>query len=250
MTRYGGAVIVAVLVACGGARAEGDKDVGAVLDKGIKALGGEEKLKGLTAAAWKTKGKIYLGGEANEFSGRTTVKGLDHVRQEFEGEFGGNKVQGVTVLAGDKGWRKFGDMKMEMDKDAVANEKRTVYLQMVPMTLLPLKGKGFKVRTAPEEKVGGKPAAALRVTAPDGKEFTLFLDKESGLPVRQVAKVLDFMGTEFTQETTYGGYKDFGGIKKATKVEAKRDGERFIEQEVTEFKALQGAAPKTFAEPE
>ena len=36
----------------------------------------------------------------------------------------------------------------------------------------------------------GKPAAALKVTGPDGKDFTLYFDKESGLPVRMVAKVI------------------------------------------------------------
>ena len=52
----------------------------------------------------------------------------DHFRQEFEGEFNNNKVKGVTVLSGDKDWRKFGDMGMELDKDGVANQKRgTVY---------------------------------------------------------------------------------------------------------------------------
>jgi hypothetical protein len=40
-----------------------------------------------------------------------------------------------------------------------------------------------------------------------------------------------------------------GGIKKATKVSAKRDGENFIDQEITEFKPLDKVDPKTFTEP-
>ena len=75
-----------------------------------------------------------------------TVQGLDHFRSEFEGEFSGNKVKGVTVLNGDKGWRKFGDMVMELDNDAVANEKRTVYLMVVPTTLVPLKPRASRSR--------------------------------------------------------------------------------------------------------
>ena len=83
----------------------------------------------------------------------------------------------------------------------------------------------------------------------DGKDFTLYFDKETGLPVKQVAQVRGFMGDEFTQETTFADYKDFGGIKKATKIESKRDGQRFIEQEVTEFKTLDKVDPATFEEP-
>ena len=50
-------------------------------------------------------------------------------------------------------------------------------------------------------------------------------------------------------ETTFGDYKDFGGIKKATKIEVKRDGEPFQKMEVTEFKVLDKVDPETFTEP-
>jgi hypothetical protein len=232
----------------GPARAD-DKDVTAVLDKAIKALGGEEQLSKIKAVSSKSKGKITIGGNDNEFTSQATVQGLDHLRQEFEGEFGGNKIKGVTVLAGDKGWRRFGDMGMELDKDALATEKRNVYLLMTPVTIVPLKGNGFRVASAGEEKVGDKPAVVVKVTAPDGKDFKLYFDKESGLPVRVVAKVMGFMGDEATQETTVSDYKDFQGIKKATKIEIKRDGEKFLEQEITDFKVLDSVDPKTFEEP-
>jgi hypothetical protein len=177
------------------------------------------------------------------------MQGLDHLRSEFEGEFGGMKVKGITVLAGDKGWRKFGDMDQDMDQDAVANEKRSLYLQVVPITLVPLKGPSFKVQALGEEKVAGKPAVGLKVTGPDGKDFKLYFDKETGLPAKLVAKVVGFMGEEFMQETTYGNYKDFDGIRRATRILSKRDGMPFIEQEVTDFRALQKVDPKTFAQP-
>jgi hypothetical protein len=250
MKRLVGCALLAALVfgLAGPVRGD-DKEAQAVLDKAIKALGGADKLGSLQAFTWKSKGKISFGGNDNEFTSTSTAEGLDHFRSEFEGDFGGNKVQGVTVLAGDKGWRKFGDMSMELDKDGVANEKRNLYLQLVPATLVPLKGKGFKVESAAAEKVGNKPAAVLKVTGPDGKDFKLYFDQESGLPVRLVAKVIGFMGEEFTQDTTYAGYKDFGGVKKATKVESKRDGEKFLEGEITDFKPVDKVDPKTFTEP-
>jgi hypothetical protein len=230
-------------------RAADDKDAKAVLDKGIKALGGEEKLGKVKAYTAKAKGKITLGDTDNEFTSETTVQGVDHFRNEFEGEFGGNKVKGLIILAGDKGCWQFGDDKMDMDKDALANEKRNAYLQAVPVTLLPLKDKAFKIESAKEDKVDGKPADALKVTGPDGKDFTLYFDKESGLPVKLVAKVVGFMGDEATQETTYSDYKELGGIKKATKIQTKRGGEKFLEQQISDFKVLDKVDAKTFTEP-
>jgi len=231
------------------ARADADKGTGAVIDKAIKALGGEEKLGSVKGATWKAKGTITIGGDDNKFTSQTTVQGHDRFRSEFEGEIMGNKISGLTILDGDKGWRKFNDMVSEFDKDAVANEKRTVYLQLIPATILPLKGKNFKVESAGEEKIDDKPAVALKVTGPEGKDFKLYFDKETGLPIKLVAKVVGFQGDEATQETTYGNYKDFDGIKKATKIDIKRSGEKFMSQEVTEFKVLNDVDAKTFAEP-
>ena len=215
------------------ARAD-DKDAKAILDKAISALGGAEKLGKVTAFSWKSKGTITFNGNENEFTGQVTIKGLDQYRREF----GNDQFSAVVVVDGNKGWRKFGDNASELEGDALANEKRTVYLNVIPITLVPLNGNGFKVEAAGEEKVADKPAVVLKVTGPDGKDFKLYFDKESGLPVKLVAKVLSFQGDEYTSETTYADYKDFDGIKKATKLEIKRDGEPFQTWEVTEFKVL------------
>ena len=136
----------------------------------------------------------------------------------FEGEFNGNQFKAITVVNGDKGWRKFADNLMEMEADGLAGEKRNFYLMVTSLTLVPLTGTGFKIESAPEEKVGDKAAAGLKVTGPDGKDFKLYFDKETGLPVKQVARVLGFMGDEFTQERHFSQYKDFNGIKRPTKI--------------------------------
>jgi hypothetical protein len=251
MKRFLSAALAIAFVFCSAtlARAD-DKDPTAILDKAIKSLGGEEKLKKVDAISVKSKLTMTFNGNTNDLVSHATVQGLDHYRGEIEGEFGGNPFKGVTVINGDKGWRKFGENNMDLDEDALANEKRRVYLQIIPSLLMPLKGKGFKLEGVAEEKVGDKPAAGIKATGPDGKDFTLYFDKESGLPVKLVAKVVGFQGDEYTQETTYKDYKDFEGIKKATKAESKRDGETFIKSELTEFKILDKVDPKTFSEPD
>jgi hypothetical protein len=251
MKRFLGAVLTLLLLSSpiSPVRAD-DKDPTAILDKAIKAAGGEAKLKKAEAITWKGKGTISFGGNDNEVKLQVTSQGLDHHRREVEGDFGGEPRKFVIVLSGDKGWRKFGDDPMEMDDDGVSNEKRSIYLEIVVTTLVPLKGKGFKLEAAPEEKVDGKAAAAIKVTGPDKKDFTILFDKESGLPVKMVAKVAGFDGNEYIQDTILKDYKDFDGIKKATKVENKRDGEDFIKVEISEFKVLDKVDPKTFAQPD
>jgi outer membrane lipoprotein-sorting protein len=252
MTRFIGAVLALAFVLGLGTfgRAADATDTNAILNKAIKALGGEEKLSKIKAASWKTKGTITFGGNDNEVATESTLQRPDHCRREFEGDFGGNKLKGVFILAGDKGWRKFGDNLTELDKNGVANEKQTVYLTVIPIIVLPLKSKDFKIAAAPEENVDGKPAVGIKATAPDGKDFTIYFDKDTGLPARIVAKVAGFMGDEYTQETTFGDYREMAGIKKATKIQVKRDGEKFQDFQVTEFKILDKVDPKLFTEPQ
>jgi hypothetical protein len=226
------------------ARAD-DKDATAILDKAIKALGGEEKLKKASVHTWKAKGKLHFGGEERDVESQVTANGLDHFRREFTLP----QFTGLVVIDGDNGWRKGRNGIAKLEADALAIEKRTAYLQIIPITLMPLKENGFKLEAAGEEKVGDKPAVILKVTAPDGKDFTLSFDKESGLPVKQVATITFPAGQEFTIETTFLDYKDMGGIKKATRTDVKRNGEPSQEMEITEFKVLDKVEPDTFAEP-
>lgn len=221
----------------------------AVVDKAIQAMGGEAKLAAVKAVNEKSKGKISIGGNDSEFTAEATVEGLNHSRRTFEGEFGGNKIKGVTVIAGDKGWRVFNDMSQELDEDALKNEKRNHYLSAVANNPLLLKGKGFKLEACTDEKCEGKPAACVKVVGPDGKDFKLFFSKETGLPIKEVAKVVNFQGEDQQLEATFSNYKDFDGLKVATKNEAKHDGEKFLEAEVVSFKVLDKVDPKTFTEP-
>jgi hypothetical protein len=250
MKRFMSAILTAALaVSVGGLALGDDSDSKAIIDKAVAALGGAAKLDAAKAVTWKTKGKIHLNDNENAISTKVTAQGLDHFRQEFEGEFNGAPVKGVTILNGDKGWRKFGEEANPLEDQALANQKRVVYLQLIPEMPTLLKGEGFKVEAAEEEKVGGKPAAVLKATGPDGKDFQIFFDKESGLPVKLTATVAGRQGNESAQETTYANFKDFDGIKRATKVETKRNGKKFIESEITDFKVVDKVDAKTFDEP-
>jgi hypothetical protein len=251
MTKTIGITLALMLAVALPARARvAAQDANATIDKAIQALGGQEKLDKAKTLSWTSKGTITFMGADNPATIRSTVQGLDHRRDEIDGEFGGMQIKGASVLAGDKGWRVFAGQKMELDKNSVADEKQSIYLDIIPITMVALKGSGFKSEPIAEIKVGDNPAVGLKVTGPDGKEFSLYFDKESGLPVRRVAKVTGFDGQPFNQETTYSDYQEMGGIKKATKVSSKRDGEKFIEQQITEFKILDRVDPKTFDEPQ
>jgi hypothetical protein len=239
-----------LLVVASPARAEEGGDAKAVIEKAIKALGGEEKLnKALKGSTWKTKGTLSIMGNDNPISMESTLAGLDNYRNKFKGEFNGMEIEGVTVLNGDKGARSFAGNDMELDKDGLASEKRNVYLSAIASLVVPANGKGFKCEAAGEEKVDNKAAVVLKITGPDGKDCKMFFDKETGLPVRQVAKVNNFMMMEVTQEVTFSNYKDMDGIKKAAKTIIKHDGEKLFDMETSDFKIVDKVDTKIFEKP-
>ncbi len=251
MKRFLGAVLtVSVVCAMSGSSRADEKEATAILDKAIKAMGGEEKLSKIKIFSVKSKGTLTIMGNDNDFTTSAIHEGLDRLRSEFNGKFGDNDFKAVAVINGDKGWSKFADMDMEMDEKRLKDEKRRNYLNVVSTLIVFAKSKGFKLDTAGEEKVGDKPAAVLKVTGPDQQDFKLFFDKESGLLVKQMASVPEFNGEgEYMQESTFDNYKDFDGIKRATKLEVKRDGEKLLSSEVVEFKVLDKVEADTFSQP-
>jgi hypothetical protein len=245
---------LAVLLGLAGAgllRADDKADVAALLDKGIKSLGGEERLGKFKAATWKGKGKYYgLEDLVADFSGDWALQMPDKFRVNLEIDVSGMTLKQTRVLNGDKGWTKRNNEDAEeMTKEAHADEKRQLNMHAVG-TLLPLRDPAFKLSPAGEAKVGDRDAVGIKVTARDGREFVLFLDKENGLPLKVESQVKDVRtGKDVKQEALYSDYKEVDGVKRAMKVVVNRDGKQFVEQEISDFKPLEKLDDKTFEKP-
>ena len=98
MRRYISASLAAVVLFVPSAPARAhDPEATLILDKAIKALGGEEKLSKATAISWKSKATIKVNGKDTEFNTEVTIEGLDHHRTEF----GNDQFKRVVVLAGE-----------------------------------------------------------------------------------------------------------------------------------------------------
>ena len=249
MQRFYVALLVSVFVSGSGRMVSADdKDVEAILDKAIKALGGEDKLTKIQAVALKAKGKIIIGdNQEHEFTSQTIAQGLDRFRSELEVEgVRGRQLRMLSVLNGDKVWLSVGGVALQPDH-ALAGLKRSAYLTLIPLTVVPMKRPGFKLRAAGEEQVEAEPALVIKVTCPDGSDMAVSFNKKSGRPVKVAGKVFGLDDREMMQETIFGAYRNFGGIHVATRVEVKIDGKPYRTQELTEFKILDTVEPSTFS---
>jgi hypothetical protein len=146
-----------VLGFAGVARADDQADCRAVVDKAIKALGGQGKLSKYKAATWKEKGVYHGMGTPLPYMGKYAVQWPGQFRMEIEGVF-------TIVLNGDKGWVKTeGGEVTEMTKDQLAEQKEQHYAGWVTR-LLPLKDKAFQLAPLGESKVGDRTAVGVKVS--------------------------------------------------------------------------------------
>ena len=121
---------------------------------------------------------------------------------------------------------------------------------MVPTLLVPLKSGSFKYEAAGEEDVRGKPASKLKIVGPDGKDFALFFDKATSLPVKEVAGSIGPDGKELIEETYFTAYKEMHGVQKATSIETRTDSDNYGYFDIVEFRVLDKVPPQSFTPPE
>lgn len=228
----------------------------AVIDRAIQALGGEANLSRYQATSFKVKGIGHFRelDHPAPYTREVTFQWPDQFRLKMKTEFGGFMV----LLNHDKALMEFAQVLITLPKPRTSEIREDVYTLWVA-TLLPLKDvQRFTLTSVGEEKVKGRPAVGVKIASKGHRDVKLFFDKESGLPVKQESHFKetirgarnDLSGTfEGTQEVFFKDYLDADGVKLPKKVEVKRDGKPFVEEEFFDWKGFAKLDDKVFTEP-
>jgi hypothetical protein len=225
-----------------------DDQAQAVIDKAVKAKGGEEalaKYKGMTS---KGKGMFYGMGDGIPFTVETAEAFPNKAKQAVAAEVGGSPFKMTTVLAGDKGWINTNGDTVDLEKDKLDDQKAAAHAAWV-VTLTPLKDSAFTFKLLGDSKVGDKDVVGVKVSYKGQPDVNLYFDKTSGLLVKSENKSKDMSGQEVNQEITYSDYKEVDGIQEPMKVSIKHDNQKFIEREVLEMKHHEKLEDGAFAKP-
>jgi hypothetical protein len=227
---------VALVVIVGGmANADDQSEAGAILDRAIKATGGEAALSKVKATRCKAKGTGYEGDKKVPVSYEWAYEGFDKMRTViFDPD--GKKVQGIEVVNGKEGWAKdTGQQTEELSKEQVESRLETTYVSWVGM-LAPLKGKGFRLAPLGEARVLGREAVGILVRHDLHGPVKLFFDKESNLLVKYERRFGNVeAGKEFTEETVYSDFKDVQGTQQPFKLTTFWDGVKIADLSITEM---------------
>jgi hypothetical protein len=230
------------------ARADDQADAKAVIDKALKAMGGADKVAKFKAGTWKAKATAEHDGNKVTLTTEGTWQGLDQLRVDSEARLAGQTEKIQTVINGDKGWAKKGDMVREAPEGELPVVKDAFYALRMPHLLPGLKDKAFTLSPLGEVKIDDKPAVGVTVAHKDHKDVSLFFDKETGLPVKSEIRVTNPGGKEFSIEYVYSDFKKVDGINQPMKITIKAEGKEII-LEISEIKSKDKVDEKEFAKP-
>ncbi|HEV3261959.1 MAG TPA: hypothetical protein VG013_34230 [Gemmataceae bacterium] len=243
-------VIFTCLVLTGtAAPASEHDDVKATVDKAVQALGGEAKLAGLRAATWKGTCTLHGLGKPITYTGEWAVQPPEQIRVVLRGAFEGKKFERIMVVNGDRGWVKQDGTTDAMDRDRLTEERERLYAAWVD-TVAPLTARDFELSLLGTARVGKHAAVGVRVACAGHRDVELYFDKVSGLPVKSAMRLKNpRTRKETTQEVFYEDYKDFGGVKRATRITVKVDHRTTVEGVITDFKPRKKLDESIFARP-
>lgn len=227
-----GVLVLGMMASLASAARADDRDQAvALLDKAIKAAGGEEILKKSATANMTGKGNIDVGGMMIAFTIDGSFVTPSKARTEIDVDVNGMKIKVINVLNGAKGWVSQMGNVMDMDADAVKEAQEQGHGRWIE-TLVPVKDKAFMLSLLGEAMVNGRPAQGIRVSYPDRRDVSLYFDKETNLLVKTETRSRNpFTMAEALQETTYSDFKEMNGMKQPTKIKVLMDGMPFMNAE-------------------
>jgi hypothetical protein len=218
-----------------------------ILAQAVKVQGGKDKLTRFKASHSKAKGTLYSNGMSAEFTVETWFQRPQQMKTNLKLMSGNNSLTFTEIARGDKVSRILNGQEQDTSEKLRTALLEEVYVNQIS-TLVPLvTEKGYELTILPEIKVHDRPAVGIKVKAKGHKDVSLYFDKADGWLVKTVNPSFDEMANkELTQEKLFSDYKDFGGIKHATKLVAYRDGTKVIEGELTETEDLEQLDDKVF----
>src|SRR5262249_4420571 len=173
------------LLAFGGlVRADDQADMRALVDKAVKAAGGQAKVAKLAAVTWKAKGTLNIKDQKISLTIDSSWQGLDQCKLDLQAEVMNRTESALIVFNKGKGWLKVRDRTMDAPKEFRTFLLPDLYALRLAQTLLPLKDKACKLSPLGELKIGDRDTVGVKATRKGYPDVDIFFDKKTMLPVK------------------------------------------------------------------
>lgn len=197
----------------------------ALVDRAIKAMGGNKAIEKSKNTIIDDVGTYYGMGEGLPYKGRYVSVMPDRYRMEILDAF-------VYVTDGDKAWMSAMGNVTDVDGDALKVAK-TDTLVNYAMSLIPLqkRNEAFKLGLAEAETIEGEECSGITIDHENMPTITMYFSPKSGLPKKtnRVVRAAETGFQEAKEDTIFHEYKEFDGVMSASKMTIFRDGKKFVE---------------------
>jgi outer membrane lipoprotein-sorting protein len=207
------AVVFLAVVAAGVASAQTADEV---LDKHLAALGGREALKKLTSEAAFGTISVSVGGA--DIGGPIELyhKAPNKVRTYFKLDLSAMGAGEMVVDQRCDGKTAIAMNSMQGDREVTGNQLQNLLNQAFPTPFLDYKAAGAKIELAGKEKLDGRDVYVLVYTPKAGSVSRHYIDAQTFLLTRTVAKVdSPELGGEVEQTVDASDYRAVDGVKVA-----------------------------------
>jgi hypothetical protein len=219
-----------------------------IIEKAIRAHGGEDRLNGLTGFSLKER-TVYEKGPTWTYD--NVVASPSRYRSEMSSG-PQDKNASIIVIDGDHGWLKRGDKVEAYPPTFLDSMRRNTIPYVGPRSILRLsarqKNPRCQISVVGECTVDGHQAVGLRMKLEDGPQQTWYFDKESGLLLKTESRTANFEGEDIVNTTTSSDYQTFDGFPLARKETTERDGKLASTRELIDFK-VETPSDGVFAKP-
>ena len=185
-----------------------------IVEKHLAAIGGRAALAKITSR--KAVGTVTLTTEAGDLTGpaelytKTPNKSRALLTIDLT-PVGMSETMTIDQrFNGTEGWAK---NSMQDDTQITGNQLDNMKNSMFPSSLLTYKEQGTKIDVLPKETIGGKELIVLQVTPKAGSTSKMYLDPQTYLLVRSVARIVSPELGELEQTSEHSDYRAVDGIQ-------------------------------------
>jgi hypothetical protein len=223
----------------------------ALLERAIAAHGGAERLNRLRADKVSMQGKIFLSAKDGlvPFSADTLVQLPSRFKFIVRTSEGPDKSHTlVQVVDGDKVLVTIDGQPHTVPAAALTEMRMAMNVQRAARLVPLLTDPAYQLTMLGEEKVNNRSALGIKVSLRGSKDVRLYFDHETGMLIK-TEHARDEGGKEELQEEFFGDFKDFGGIRRWTRIIVFREGKKVMEAEVLDVKYFDKFDETEFTKP-
>src|SRR5262249_19565207 len=205
-------LLVAVLAAVASAeRTLADDSPRTILEKALKATGGEVFQARPIAVHFKVRGRIPLGAGAKDdfpFTGEVFTQPNSDFRYTFDLNANGTSINVTMSLIGDKGWRSVAGMLETVDNASLDEMKLGRYYDRVTSIAAVLNDKSFTLTSLGEVKMKDAATVGVQVSSKGQPDIKLFFDKKSGELIKTEYRAKSPGEKEMLHESYYSDWRE------------------------------------------